>query len=110
MGRNYLSAGNFRKTTKEPISFELNIGQIGELRVIESKIKSCELYRDFEGSKKESTIDILEEILVVSGSIEVRLPNVAYKVKKDQILEATVVLEIPTVKLKYTIDGKISLA
>ena len=31
-------------------------------------------------------------------------------IKKDQILEATIVLEIPTVKLKYTIDGKISLA
>ena len=26
-------------------------------------------------------------------------------IKKDQILEATIVLEIPTVKLKYTIDG-----
>ena len=30
-------------------------------------------------------------------------------IKKDQILAATVVLEIPTVKLKYTIDGKIKL-
>ena len=30
-------------------------------------------------------------------------------IKKDQILEATVVLEIPTVKLKYTVDGKIRL-
>ena len=28
-------------------------------------------------------------------------------IKKDQILEATVVLEIPTVKLKYIVDGKI---
>ena len=28
-------------------------------------------------------------------------------IKKDQILAATVVLEIPTVKLKYTVDGKI---
>ena len=86
MGRNYLSAGNFRKTNKERIPFELNIGQIGELRVIESKVKSCEIYRDFEASKKESTIDILEEILVVSGSIEVRFADVVYKVKKDQIL------------------------
>ena len=31
-------------------------------------------------------------------------------IKEDQILSATIVLEIPTVKLKYTIDGKISLA
>ena len=30
-------------------------------------------------------------------------------IKKDQILTATVVLEIPTVKLKYTVDGKIRL-
>ena len=30
-------------------------------------------------------------------------------IKKDQILTATVVLEIPTVKLKYTIDGRIRL-
>ena len=28
-------------------------------------------------------------------------------IKKDQILEATVVLEIPTVKLKYIVAGKI---
>ena len=28
-------------------------------------------------------------------------------IKRDQILEATVVLEIPTVKLKYIVDGKI---
>ena len=30
-------------------------------------------------------------------------------IKKDQILAATVVLEIPTVKLKYTVDGSIKL-
>ena len=30
-------------------------------------------------------------------------------IKKDQILAATVVLEIPTVKLKYTVDGRIRL-
>ena len=30
-------------------------------------------------------------------------------IKKDQILAATVVLEIPTVQLKYTVDGKIRL-
>ena len=30
-------------------------------------------------------------------------------IKKDQILAATVVLEIPTVKLKYTVDGQIKL-
>ena len=30
-------------------------------------------------------------------------------IKKDKILTATVVLEIPTVKLKYTIDGRIRL-
>ena len=30
-------------------------------------------------------------------------------IKKDQILEATVVLEIPTVKLKYIVDGKIRI-
>ena len=30
-------------------------------------------------------------------------------IKKDQILTATVVLEMPTVKLKYTIDGRIRL-
>ena len=30
-------------------------------------------------------------------------------IEKDQILAATVVLEIPTVKLKYTVDGQIKL-
>ena len=30
-------------------------------------------------------------------------------VETDQILVATVVLEIPTVKLKYTVDGQIKL-
>ena len=30
-------------------------------------------------------------------------------IKKDQTLVATVVLEIPTVKLKYTIDSRIKL-
>ena len=31
------------------------------------------------------------------------------EIEKDQILAATVVLEIPTVKLKYTVDGQIKL-
>ena len=30
-------------------------------------------------------------------------------IKKDQILEATVVLEIPTVKLQYIVAGKLRL-
>ena len=30
-------------------------------------------------------------------------------IEKDQILAATVILEIPTVKLKYTVDGQIKL-
>ena len=30
-------------------------------------------------------------------------------IEADQILSATVVLEIPTVKLKYTVDGQIKL-
>ena len=86
MGRNYLSAGNFRKTNKERIPFELSIGQIGELRVIEGKVKACEVYRDFDASKKEKTNDMLEEILVVSGSIEVSFADAVYKLKKGQIL------------------------
>ena len=30
-------------------------------------------------------------------------------IKHDKILTATIVLEIPTVKLKYTVDGQIKL-
>ena len=107
MGRNYLSVGNFRKTTKERISFEFNIGQLGELRVIESKAKACEVYRDFKASKKEGKIDILEEILVVSGSIEVSFENTVYKLKKGQILVLDSINPTPGLSLKISDEAHI---
>ena len=56
--------------------------------------------------------DVLNiEIITCQREIEKSVRNAVDNsiIKKDQILAATVVLEIPTVKLKYTVDGRIRL-
>ena len=86
MGKQYLKAGNLRKTSKNRIKFDLNIGAIGELRVVESKAEQCELYvnSDYQSSSKDK--GVLEEFLLVSGSIEVHFETKTYKLKKGDIL------------------------
>ena len=85
MGKNFIKAGNFRKTNKDRIKFDLNIGEIGELRVVESRAGAGEFYTNASYKDKTSP-GILEEFLVVSGSIEVYFENKTYKLKKGQIL------------------------
>ena len=86
MGKNYLQAGNFRKTTKDKIQYDLKIGEIGELRVVESVAGAGEFYTTSDYRTKAYKTGILEEFLVVSGSVEVFFENVTYKLKKGQIL------------------------
>ena len=78
MGKNYLKAGNLRKTNKDRIKFDLNIGEIGELRVVESTAGPCELYVNSDYRNKSANTGILEEFLVVSGTIEVFFENTTY--------------------------------
>ena len=86
MGKNYLKAGNLRKTNKDRIKFDLNIGEIGELRVVESTAGPCELYVNSDYQNKSTSTGVLEEFLVVSGSIKVFFENATYKLKKGDIL------------------------
>ena len=86
MGKNYIKAGNLRKTNKDRIKFNLNIGEIGELRVVESRVAKGEFYTNPDYRKKASSSGVLEEFLVVSGSIEVYFEDVTYKLRKGQIL------------------------
>ena len=86
MGKNYLQAGNFRKATKDKIQYDLKIGEIGELRVVESVAGAGEFYTTSDYRSKANKTGILEEFLVVSGSVEVFFENVTYKLKKGQIL------------------------
>ena len=86
MGKNYLKAGNLRKTNKDRVKFDLNIGEIGELRVVESTAGKCELYVNSDYQDKSARSGALEEFLVVSGSIEVFFENTTYKLKKGDIL------------------------
>ena len=68
MGKNYLKAGNLRKTSKDRIKFDLNIGEIGELRVVESTAGPCELYVNSDYQNKSGKTGVLEEFLVISVS------------------------------------------
>ena len=86
MGKNYLKAGNLRKTVKDRIKFDLSIGEIGELRVVESTAGPCELYVNSDYQNKSGKTGVLEEFLVISGSIEVTFENITYKLKEGEIL------------------------
>ena len=86
MGKQYLKAGNLRKTSKDRVNFDLNIGEIGELRVVESRAEKCELYVNSDYQSKSRKKGVLEEFLLVSGSIEVYFENVTYKLKSGDIL------------------------
>ena len=86
MGKNYLKAGNLRKTSKDRIKFDLNIGEIGELRVVESRAGQCELYVNSDYQSNSRNKGVLEEFLLVSGSIDVYFENTTFKLKKGDIL------------------------
>ena len=86
MGKNYLYESSFRKTSKEKVQYDLKISKIGEIRVVENKLSACELFADQKISLKEKKIDVLEELLVVSGSIKITFKNEEYELTEGQIL------------------------
>ena len=86
MGKNYRSVGGLRKASKEKIQLNINVGQIGEIRVVETTISPCVLFEDQKSSLKKNPIDVLEELLVVSGSIKITIGNKEHVLTEGQIL------------------------
>tara|TARA_Y100001960_G_scaffold320484_1_gene393432 strand:+ start:734 stop:1750 length:1017 start_codon:yes stop_codon:yes gene_type:complete len=100
LGKDFISEANLRKTSSLKMDYELELGHIGELRVVKSKIKidePRELVTDFDFSKKEKKIDILQEFYVLKGQVQVN-----FKTKKV-LLESGDILVIDNTDLPSSI-------
>jgi AraC-like DNA-binding protein len=86
MGKNYRSLGGLRKTSKEKIQLDLKVSQIGEIRIVETIVGPCELLSDEEISQKKNPIEVLEELLVISGSINIAIGSKEHELTEGQIL------------------------
>ena len=86
MGKNFISEAYLRKRSGDESKYELNLSQLGDLRVVEAKTEPTDLFTDFAFNKKEKTLDILQEFYVVSGSVEVNFKNSSYLLKQGSIL------------------------
>lgn len=86
MGKNFISEAYLRKRSNDDSKYELKLGQIGDLRVVEAKTEPTDLFTDFDFNKKEKILDILQEFYVVSGEVEVTFKNSSYLLKKGSIL------------------------
>ena len=106
MGKNYRSLGGLRKTSKKKIQVDIKVNQIGEIRIVETIAGPCELLRE-EISQKENPIEVLEELLVISGSIIIVIGNQEYELTEGQILifdSRTPVNKIKVNKESHTIS------
>ena len=86
MGKSFISELNLVRKEEQVVDFNLNFGTIGDLRVVDCEVEPCEMFTDFQHSQREKTLDILQELYVASGLIEVQFKDFSYELKDGDIL------------------------
>ena len=78
MGKNFISEANLRKRSNDESKYELKLGQIGDLRVLEARSEPTDLFTDFDFNKKEKTLDQLRLLLLTPMMLKILMMQLVY--------------------------------